>query len=134
MKKNVSFMLIFITLVLLICSMLIPRIFGRKPFKKLTDTALSSASVHLVPPDETIEIEELGELTEYLNDVVVYQKDNSFTEYTGQGVIFTLQYQDGSEKQVIAYDPFIIIDGIGYRCHYESCQALSGYANRLLDE
>ena len=30
------------------------------------------------------------------------------------------------------YNPFIIIDGIGYKCKYEPCEALNHYANELM--
>ena len=33
-----------------------------------------------------------------------------------------------------AFNPFIIIDGIGYKCKYEPCEALNNYANRLLTD
>ena len=62
----------------------------------------------------------------------VYNKDNSYTEYAGQAVIFTLSLADGSQVEIIAYNPFIIIDGIGYKCKYEPCEALNHYANELM--
>ena len=76
---------------------------GKKPYKDL-----------LTPPDKTIEIENIQELVEYLNDVVVYNEDNSYTEYAGQGVVFTLTMVDGTQTDIMAYNPFIVIDGIGY--------------------
>ena len=71
-------------------------------------------------------------LVSYLNEVVIYNKDNSYTEYAGQAVIFTLSLADGSQVEIIAYNPFIIIDGIGYKCKYEPCEALNHYANELM--
>ena len=50
----------------------------------------------------------------------------------GQAVIFTLSLADGSQVEIIAYNPFIIIDGIGYKCKYEPCEALNHYANELM--
>ena len=67
------------------------------------------------------------------NDVVIYNKDNSFTEYSGQGVIFTLTMADGTQTEIMAYNPFLVIDGVGYKTKYEPCQALNRYANRLLN-
>ena len=37
----------------------------------------------------------------YLNEVVIYNKDNSYTEYAGQAVIFTLSLADGSQVEII---------------------------------
>ncbi len=69
----------------------------------------------------------------YLKDVVIYNVDNSYTEYFGQGIPFTLTMTDGSQKKVGAYNPFLILDGVGFRTEYAPCVALSNYANRLLD-
>ena len=82
---------------------------------------------------EKIEIENIQELVEYLNDVVVYNEDNSYTEYDGQGVVFTLTMVDGTQTDIMAYNPFIVIDGIGYKTKYEPCEALNSYANELLN-
>ena len=60
---------------------------GKKPYKDLDAAQIVSAKVLLTPPDKTIEIENIQELVEYLNDVVVYNEDNSYTEYAGQGVV-----------------------------------------------
>ena len=66
--------------------------------------------------------------------MVIYQKDDSYTEYAGQGVTYTLTMTDGTQTTVMAYNPFLVIDGVGYRTKYQPCEALNGYANRLLQE
>ena len=98
---------------------------AHRPFKDLEAADITSASVRLSPPDTTIQIVETEELVSYLNEVVIYNKDNSYTEYAGQAVIFTLSLADGSQVEIIAYNPFIIIDGIGYKCKYEPCSIQS---------
>lgn len=108
--------------------------FGRKPFKGMKPSEIASATVRLSPPDKTILITDMEELTNYLNDVVVYNKDNSFTEYSGQGVIFVLTMADGTQTEIMDYHPFLVIDGVGYKTKYEPCEALNRYANRLLNE
>ena len=105
---------------------------GHRPFKDLEAADITSANVRLSPPDTTIQIVETEELASYLNEVVIYNKDNSYTEYAGQGAIFTLSLADGSQVEITAFNPFIIIDGIGYKCKYEPCEALNNYANRLM--
>lgn len=87
----------------------------------------------LTPPGETVQIVELSELLDYLDDVVIYNKDNSYTEYDGQGVVFNLILSSGTQMAINAYNPFVIIDGVGYRTKYEPCEALSSYANKLLN-
>lgn len=105
---------------------------GRKPFKDLEASEIALATVHLVPPDKTVEVTETEQLAEYLRNVVIYNRDNSYTSYAGQGVIFTLTMTDGTQTEIIVYNPFLIIDGVGYRTKYEPCQALNSYANGLL--
>ena len=105
----------------------------KKPFKDLEPSEIVSATVRLTPPDITIQIEDIEELTGYLKNVVIYNEDNSYTEYSGQGVIFKLQLSDGIQTEVMAYNPFFVIDGVGYKTKYEPCQAFNAYANRLLN-
>ncbi len=128
-------------IVILICIFLIGIIMivyhtvgGKNPFKDLGPSEIVSATVRLTPSDTTIQVVEIEELTRYLNDVVIYNKDNSYTEYSGQGVIFTLILSDGTQTEVMAYNPFFVIDGVGYKTKYEPCEALNAYANRLLND
>lgn len=107
---------------------------GRKPYKDLEASDIVSATVHLAPPDKTIQITEIEELVAYLNEVIIYNEDNSYTEYSGQGVIFTLTLTDGSQEEIMAYNPFVVINGTGYKTKYEPCEKLNNYANRLLRE
>ena len=48
--------------------------------------------------------------------------------------LVTLTMADGRETSVMAFSPFLVIDGIGYQTKYEPCEALNGYGNRLLDD
>ena len=107
---------------------------GKQPFKDLTAEDISSAAVTLSPPGKTIQISDLENFVSYLNDIVIYSKDNSYTEYAGQGVTFKLHMTDGSELCITEYSPFFIINGTGYRTKYEPCEQLNRYANELLNE
>lgn len=107
---------------------------GRKPWKNLNPSQIVSAAVRLTPPDKTIQITEVTELVDLLKEVVIYNEDNSYTEYSGQGVVFTLTMADGTQTSIMAYNPFLVIDGIGYRTKYEPCEALNQYANILLEQ
>ena len=107
---------------------------GRKPYKNLDSSKVVSAMVQLIPPDKTIQITEMTELVNLLKDVVIYKEDNSYTEYCGQGVIFTLTMADGTQTSIMAYNPFLVIDGVGYKTKYEPCEALNQYANMLLEQ
>lgn len=107
---------------------------GRTPYKDLEASNIVSATVHLAPPYKTIQITEIEELVAYLNEVIIYNEDNSYKEYSGQGVIFTLTLTDGSQEEIMAYNPFVVINGTGYKTKYEPCEKLNNYANRLLRE
>lgn len=106
---------------------------GKRPYKNLNAAQIMSAEVWLSPPGKTVEIEDIPELVEYLNDVVIYNQDNSYTEYNGQGVIFTLTMTDGTKIKIMAYNPFLVINDVGYKTKYEPCEALNRYANELLN-
>lgn len=107
---------------------------GRRPFRDLNETEMISAQVCLSPPDKTLEILDRGELAAYLRDVVIYQRDDSYTEYAGQGVTFTWTMADGTQTTAVAFGSFLILNGVGYRTQYEPSEALNAYANRLLAE
>lgn len=107
---------------------------GRKPYKDLDATQIASATVRLLPPDTTVQIVEIEEFVTYLKDVVIYNEDNSYTEYNGQSVTFTLTMTDGTQTSIMAFNPFLVIDGVGYKTKYEPCEALNNYANRLLKQ
>lgn len=73
---------------------------GRGPFKDSEAADIISANVRFSPPDTTIQIIEIEELASYLDEVVIYSEDNSYTEYAGQGAIFTLNLSDGSQVEI----------------------------------
>ena len=107
---------------------------GDRPFSDLEGADLVSAIVHLSPPDVTLELDrdELDQLAGLLREVVVYERDDSWTEYTGQAVTYTLELADGRTCTVTDYTPFRSLDGVGYRTKYEPCEALNSFGNRLL--
>lgn len=104
-----------------------------RPFQELKGENIASASVELTPPGETVEVEDLEELADLLRETVIYEEDNSYSQYNGQAVTFTLAMADGTETRVMAYSPFLVINGVGYRTEYEPCEALNAYANLLLE-
>lgn len=121
----------------LICCLIVIGVFvfaftGRKPYRDLQASDIVSATVHLSPPDKTIRVTDVEKLASYLKEVVIYNKDNSYTEYNGQAVIFTLTMADGSQEVIMAYNPFVVINGTGYKTKYEPCEKLNSYANELL--
>lgn len=134
MKKNTIIISLICILSVTIIMIVFAVISGRKPYKNLDTSQIVSAVVRLTPPGETIQITEMTELVNLLKDVVIYNEDNSYTEYCGQGVIFTLTMADGTQTSIMAYNPFLVIDGVGYKTKYEPCEALNQYANMLLEQ
>ena len=109
---------------------------GRRPFRELEAADIAAASVTLMPPDVTLELDEaeIETLTELLGDLRITWPDQSYTEYAGQAVQFTVTFADGTETEVADYNLFLIIDGTGWRTAYEPCEALNHFANELLRE
>lgn len=111
-------------------------LFGEKPLKGLRAEEVASAAVELYPPNVTLTLtqEDIARLISILNQVVTYQRDDSYGESSGQAVIFTLTKTDGTQLRVQAYNPFIVIDGVGYRTKYEPCEELNQLGNDKLRE
>lgn len=107
---------------------------GQKPYKDLKNFDIVSATVTLSPPNKTIQINDIEKLVSLLNDIVVYEEDNSYGEYMGQGVLFTITMLDGSKQELQADNTFFVINGTGYKTKYRPCEKLTDYANELLDE
>lgn len=109
---------------------------GRRPFRDLEAADITAASVTLIPPDVTLELDEaeIKTLAELLGDLRITWPDQSYTEYAGQTVQFTVTFADGTETEVTDYNPFLIIDGTGWRTAYGPCEALNRFANELLRE
>ena len=109
---------------------------GRRPFRDLEAADISTASVTLMPPDVTLELDEaeMETLAELLRDLRITRPDQSYTEYIGQAVQFTVTFADGTETEVMDYNPFLISDGTGWRTAYGPCEALNNFANDLLRE
>ena len=130
-KKN---FFIVISVCIIIAGIAAFTFIGRKPFRNLEQSDIMSATVLLMPPNEMIQIAETSELVSNLKEIVIYNIDNSYRNYSGQAVIFTLIMSDGTQMEVMEYNPFIVINGLGYKTKYEPCEVLNNYANSLLDD
>lgn len=138
---NIKKYLSFILLLGLLCFLLIGckhdnDSVAEKELSDLKATDITNVQVTLRPPDRKITITDdknISELTAILNKVIIYEQDDSYNEYYGQSVEFELSMSDGSSKTVVAYNPFIIIDGIGYKTEYEPCEELNSFGNSLID-
>ena len=120
--------------IILLCVIIFAAVAGKKPYKDLSASEILSATVRLEPPGKTLPVADIEELTEYLKDVVIYNRDNSYKTYDGQSVTYTLTMTDGAQTEIMPYNPCLVIDGIGYRTEHEPCNALISYANKLFNE
>ncbi len=132
MKKK-HFIVIIVAVVLILIILCIKSFLGEKPFKKLSVDEISNVSVTLTPPGVTLELSsnEIEELVKILHTVVIYKEDNSYTEYSGQGVIFMITKTDGTQIDIMAYNPFLVIDNTGYKTKYEPCEELNSLGNQI---
>lgn len=107
---------------------------GKKPYKDLDPSEILSASVRLEPPGKTLPVADSKEIAEYLQDVVIYNRDNSYKTYDGLSVTYTLNMVDGTQTEIMPCSSYFVIDGIGYRTEREPCDALIDYANKIFEE
>lgn len=120
--------LIIILLVLIFFS-------GKKPFKALQTDDITKVEVLALPPDTRKDISDntqIQKLVEILNNVVVYNKDDSWQEYVGQYIQFSITTKNGEIITVATYNPFLIIDNVGYRAKYKSLVDLNALANSIM--
>ena len=101
---------------------------GDKPLEALTADKIVSAQVDRQPPDESVNITDISGLVKCLRSATVYEQDDSYREYNGQSITYTLTMEDGTQKTVMVYSPFIVIEGIGYQAKERSCRQLSYFA------
>lgn len=106
---------------------------GKKTYKDLRAPDISSATVMLQPENKTVNIIEIPELEDYLNEIVIYGKSDSYKEQNGQTITFTLTMVDGSKEEIAVIGSFIVINGTGYKAKYEPCEKIINYANKLLN-
>lgn len=110
-------------------------IFGRRPFKDMNADDIQSISIHLWPPNETLELtrQEIEELVCLLQQVRIYNRSWIYLASGGQSCIMTITYKDGAVHEVNVFNPTVIINGKGYRTEYEAANAINKFANRLFD-
>lgn len=106
---------------------------GQAPLAGLTAGEIQSVQLELNPPDTShyLTQEEIARLVPLLNQVVTHRRDDSWRDYNGQAVVFTIRKTDGSLLTVMPFNPFIIIDGVGYQTEHTPCEALSRFGNTL---
>ena len=100
MKKKTAVVLLCAVIVIAAAARICTNFIGKKPFASLKAEDIASATVQLLPPNQTAPVTDLDALAAALNDAVIYRKDGSYTEYNGQAVIYTIVLKDGTERAV----------------------------------
>ncbi|WMJ88214.1 hypothetical protein [Anaerocolumna sp. MB42-C2] len=134
LKMKSLFIAIFIIIVTIV-TVLVMHPWAKQPFKDLTTNEISEVTVKLMPPDITFDLTDadIAELVKIVNSCVIYMKDNSYTDYVGQAVHYTINKKDGTTIEITAYNPFLIIDGVGYKTKYGPCEELNSLGNKILN-
>ena len=110
-------------------------VIGRKPFKNLNADEIRSVTIHLWPPNESMELTdaEIEELVGLLQQVEIQHPTWMHHASGGQSNVMTITFQDGSVKEVNQFGSILIIDSMGYRAKYEPNEALNQFANKLFN-
>jgi hypothetical protein len=107
-----------------------------KPFTSLKMDDVEKIELLAQPPNTLVEITDrkhLQELIDILHEVVIYKKDNSWNDYAGQFVQYKITNNNGDIITIGAFNPFLIIDGVGYKTKYQPCEDLNKLAYKVID-
>ncbi len=134
-KKRYIIITLVITVICISIILIVKSSMGQKPFKDISYGEIESVTVELYPPDikATLAEAEIKDLVDILQDVIIYKQDNSYTEYDGQAVIYRIIKADDTVIEIQAYNPFLIINGTGYKTKYEPCEELNHLGNIIGD-
>jgi len=127
---------VVIGIILLVSAFTIYNYAGKKPFAKISREDI--AEIHLLfgayEPYELTE-EEIGEIMKLLRDIIIYQRDDSYTEYSGgSSYEFCVKKINGKEIYLKDANPFFIINGRGYRTEYKPCDRFGNFAQKIIEE
>lgn len=102
---------------------------GEKPFQKIE---IREASVKMLATQELFAISDVDALQAVLNDMVVYEKDDSWRQSNGINYVLMLVLTDGTQMEIREGGSFIAIDEIGYRAEYKSCEKLNDFVHSFV--
>lgn len=113
---------------------------GSYPLKNLDADTIDHIELFIIPTPSgewtyTItDREVIDEIAEAMQAIVIYNPSNIAKDYAGQWVEYTVVKSTGEKTTVVAYNPFLIIDGQEYKTEYEPCEKLNQIANNILRE
>lgn len=103
------------------------------PFKQLKNSDIERAFVYILPEDVYAELDnnKISELIILLNESKTYLKDDSYGEYYGQSITYTIIKKDKTKIEIKPFNPFLIIDGNGFITDYNNCEELQQLGNNI---
>jgi len=104
----------------------------KTPYSELTASEVEGITLIYGIHSYELSEGEIAELIPLIQKLVIYERDDSWREYDGcsftdievrkkDGVAFTLHFMN----------PFILIDGKGYRCEYKPCDNAGRYVYQI---
>ena len=91
-RKTLIFLFIIIGIVITIGIYMSKAFIGSRPFSNLSVNDISDATVEVNPPfvKYSLNDTEIQELVMKLKNIVIYNQDNSYTQYDGAAIIYNL--------------------------------------------
>lgn len=132
-KKSILFTIILAVIIVIIFLIINQNRLPEKPFKDINMDDIKSVTVTLLPPNVYYELnsEEIKELIDILHSMEIYNKDNSYKDYSGQNITFNIVKNNNTTMEIMVYNPFLVIDGTGYKTKYEPCEKLNSLGNKI---
>lgn len=135
MKKRNVIIVAVLSLLCIVIAFIFMNGIGQKPFLNLKKEDIKEVTLELYPPNTktTLKESEIESLVEILQKVVIYNEDNTYGNYNGQMVVYSIIKTDDTVIVIQASNPFLVIDGTGYKTKYEPCEELSNLGNGIGD-
>lgn len=135
MKKQFKILLFRVAAAAIVWRIYIWGFVDRQPLSEIQRRDISHAKVTLIPPDETVTVEDKEKLAQLLQSLKVKRRSTGFEIqfYSGQAVTVTINLSDGKTVQAVSVgNMWLVIDGRYYKADYHSSENLNNWANSLL--
>ncbi len=95
---------------------------------------VKSVTLRIDPPGTSVELgqRECGKFLEMLHNVRLQQRDDSYTDYDGRNVEYTVELQSGEKHTFNFCGSFVIVDGVGYQSDSSACADLVDFGSELI--
>lgn len=134
-KKSI---LVTIALIILIIAFFIINHYklDEKPFENLGVGEVKEITLNVTPSGKSMVITEtntIKKFTDILNNIEIYEKDDSWKKYFGGFNEITVSMVNGENIKIVEFNPFLIINDVGYKTNYDVCEKLDELINNIID-